>query len=268
MVRFHYAWRAIPLDFRLPNRLRIRGDMRDVIVRTLYFEGVWEKALTRLLEATLRPGDVFVDVGANFGVFSLLAAGRVGPSGAVVAVEASPATFARLVDHVRRNGADTVRCVNAAAADRPGRVKVFQGGADNAGGTLTIEDRAEIEQRHATFEAEVEAKPLAEIVPRDLWGSIRMVKIDVEGAEAAVLRGLEPMLPALPPAAIVVVELNRRIPRRDGIEPAAPLAPYLAAGFRPFHVPDDDDRIVPVHDLEACFNRFDTANIALSRQPL
>lgn len=266
VVRYYFAWRPIPLDFWMGNGLRIRGDIRDVIVRRLYFEDAWERPLMGLLAARLRPGDVFVDVGANFGFFSLLASRLVGPEGAVVAIEASPSTYERLLDHVRMNGADNVACVNVAASDHQGRLKVFSPGVWNSGGTTTVEDPQELAARAAVFETEIEAKPLSRIVPDHLYGRIRLIKIDVEGAEAAVLRGLEPMLGALPEDVTVVVELNPEILGRSGIDLAAPLVPFLSAGFRMFHVPDEDGDIVPVHTLDrTLFIRFGTANIALAR---
>ncbi len=95
---------------------RIAGRTGDMIERYLYLFGQWEPALTAWLRPRLRPGRTFVDVGANIGYFSLLAARRMGGSGRVVAVEASPETFARLRANLDRNAAGNVRALNVAAA--------------------------------------------------------------------------------------------------------------------------------------------------------
>src|SRR4051794_22516198 len=81
------------------------GNTADMIQRYLYLFGVWEPALTAWLRPRLLPGRTFVDVGANIGYFSLLAARLGGATSRVVAVEALPATFALLKDNVARNAA-------------------------------------------------------------------------------------------------------------------------------------------------------------------
>lgn len=64
-------------------------DTQDLIQRYLYLFGVWEPHMTRWLQRRLKPGDVFVDVGANIGYYSILASRLVGARGKVVAIEAS-----------------------------------------------------------------------------------------------------------------------------------------------------------------------------------
>jgi FkbM family methyltransferase len=79
---------------------KILVDTRDAMVTPwLVLDGLWESHVTGWLQDTLRPGQVFVDVGANIGYFSLLAGSLVGPGGRVVAVEAHP----RLAELLRRN---------------------------------------------------------------------------------------------------------------------------------------------------------------------
>lgn len=77
-------------DIVLRNGVRMSVDTKDIVQRYLYQFGIWEPSLSGWLARTLRPGDVFVDVGANIGYYSLLAARLVGHLGSVVAIEASP----------------------------------------------------------------------------------------------------------------------------------------------------------------------------------
>lgn len=72
----------------------------------------------------LKPGDVFVDVGANIGYFSLLASKLVGPGGRVVAIEASPEVFDLLRRNLELNKAHNVRAVNVAISDREGSLQL------------------------------------------------------------------------------------------------------------------------------------------------
>src|SRR5262249_8755716 len=96
---------------------RLAVDTQDLIQRYVYLFGVWEPHLTAWLRGRLRPGDTFVDVGANVGVFSVLASRLVGERGRVVSIEASPVFHERLLRQAELNGCGNLRAVNAAVAD-------------------------------------------------------------------------------------------------------------------------------------------------------
>ena len=168
---------------------RMRVDSRDAIGRYIAYFGVWEPHLTALIEQTLEPGDVFVDVGANVGYFSLLASTLVGDAGAVVAIEAAPRTAAVLAENVR--GHPNVRVIEAAASDTSGRADLLcrrprHGTRDlgsRVGRTLAL---------RGVEKVPVAAATLTEMLTADELERTRIVKIDVEGAETAVLRGLLP----------------------------------------------------------------------------
>ena len=88
----------------------------------LVADGVYEPELASFLRDHLRPGGVFVDVGANVGVFTVMAARMVGPSGRVIAIEASPRVYPYLAHNVRTNGLENVCARDCAAAheENPG----------------------------------------------------------------------------------------------------------------------------------------------------
>ena len=94
--------------------------------RFLYYFGMWEPNLTHWITERLKDGDVFVDVGANVGYFSLLASTLVG-SGHVVAVEPTPRAFDMLEESLRRSHATNVRAVNAAAWHEQSVLQMFSG---------------------------------------------------------------------------------------------------------------------------------------------
>jgi FkbM family methyltransferase len=143
--------------------------------------GAYEPAVTRAIVSRLRAGMTFVDVGANVGYFTLLAASLVGPSGRVFAFEPSEANVKLL--HLSRvmNGYDNVALFPIAA------------GAD---WSLSFYDRSHsngwVSPVATTAEAVlprtiVLAAPIGAIVPADR--RIDMIKIDIEGAEFAALNG-------------------------------------------------------------------------------
>lgn len=133
--------------------------------------GTYEAPLQRLLADALRPGDVFYDIGANVGFFSLLASQRVG-AGRVIAFEPLPANLELLRRNLALNGADNVSIVDAAVADTSGRARFTVGGSASQG---ALADEG--------IEVAVVALDELDLPPPTV------MKIDVEGAESRVLAG-------------------------------------------------------------------------------
>ena len=188
VVNPYLAWQPYRFVAQTVFGHRLAGDTRDMIQQYIYYFGVWEPEMSNWISEQLRPGDVFIDVGANIGYYSLLASALVGESGGVTAVEASPAIFQQLRANLARNRVTNVRCVNLAAADRRGTLPLFRGPDHNAGETSLFQGPG--------FEPDgtVEAAPLGEILEQSEIARARLIKIDVEGAEGGVLPGLVPLL--------------------------------------------------------------------------
>jgi FkbM family methyltransferase len=124
----------------------------------------------------LRPGDHFLDVGANVGSYTVLAAGAVGAS--VTCVEPIPATFAKLQRNIGLNGLSTT-------------VNAWQGGLSDAAGTLRFTEDLDM-VNHVVAEAEIAHSVAVPVTTLDdLVGDNVpvLIKIDVEGHERAVLLG-------------------------------------------------------------------------------
>lgn len=196
------SWRDYTFVVRTESGFRMHGTTRDTIQRYVYYFGIWEPHVHAFLAARLRPGDTFVDVGANIGYFTLLAAKLVGPHGKVVAIEPSSFTLARLRANVERNGMEEiVRCIHAAASDHEGSCTLYQGDDDNIG-------TASIVRRSDQPSEQVPTAPLDRLLLPAEVANARVVKIDVEGAEELVLKGMESVLPKLPPNAEIVMEIS------------------------------------------------------------
>ncbi|MCD9594165.1 FkbM family methyltransferase [Streptomyces solisilvae] len=209
-------------------------DTQDLIQRYLYLFGVWEPHMTRWLQRRLKPGDVFVDVGANIGYYSVLASRLVGGSGKVVAVEASP-TFLRLLQrHARRNGCANIRTVNAAVSDREELLTFILASSRNMGANSVVPYDGPAE---STFE--IAARPLPDLLTEDEITRARVIKVDVEGAEGGVVRGLVPLLDRLRPDAELTVEVTpqRMAELGDSVEEL--LAALTGHGFHVYRLTND-----------------------------
>ena len=174
----------------------------DWLQKYIYYFGLWEPHLTAWITRQLRPGDTFIDVGANIGYFSLLASRIVGETGRVVAIEASPTIAEQLNANVALNRVANVRTINLAVADRKGREPLFSG-PDGDSGWTTIIPRDE-----CRLDGYVQADTLTGMLEPHEAQSTRLVKIDVEGAEARVLDGMVSMLWTGRPDLEIVIEVT------------------------------------------------------------
>jgi penicillin amidase len=195
-------------------------DPVDILdARILHF-GIWEPRITQLISTLLAPGDIFIDVGANIGYYSLLASKIVGASGVVIAVEAAPDMFQMLAGNIELNGIGNIRAINVAASDRAGRQPIYKLSDINRGAATTLPDRG------GSILAEVEARRFDDILEDVDLGRVKLIKIDIEGAEAPVLRVILTMLDRLPPNLRLIVEMSA-----GGEDDVTTFARLLGAGF-------------------------------------
>lgn len=211
----------------------IAGRTDDIIQRHLFYFGVWEPNLTAFLSARLRPGDIFVDVGANIGYFTLLASRLVGRDGKVIAVEASPNIFARLSDNLRRNHATNVAATNIAVSDRVGTTQLFLGSDSNIGQTGTVATPG------SRYECDIATTPLDALLDGIDIARVRFVKVDVEGAEWSVLQGMQGLLRRGARELEVFVELTPKSLRACDKTVDDVLTMFADCGFLPYAIEND-----------------------------
>ncbi len=206
---FWQAWERIlrrPLDVRAFGTMTLRLRPHEPSCSEVFYTTLPDYPEMRFVQDVLRPGDGFLDVGANAGVYTLLAASVLGRDGAIVAVEPDAGALAQLRAHVELNRLSGTRVVHAAAGDREGWVRMTRGlGPRNH----VIEARHEAPEppgpdwvRLATLDALCAGREC-------LLG-----KVDVEGYELEVLEGAAGLLERRRPAAWIL-ETNR-LTRRYG----------------------------------------------------
>lgn len=193
-------WRIGSLAYRLIDASRSVGlqpavqtrhgftmnlDLAQFVDRTIYCTGEWEPLETALIADLLKPGDVFVDVGANIGYFTLLASKAVGAGGKSIAIEANPRTFRLLEANVALNRCANVDLRHVAAGEVPGFATMLEREPGNAGG-----DQVDFAAAAADIAA-IKVERIDELVG-DL--PVRLIKLDIEGAEAKALRGATGLL--------------------------------------------------------------------------
>jgi FkbM family methyltransferase len=207
------------------STLRICSPKRNASASTTFYLGFVEPRFLRFLSAWLRPGMNVIDVGANVGAYTLLAAKRVAPYGRVLAFEAAPQTHRFLVENIRRNGFSNVRAELLALGDVPG--------------LLTFTERSDFGKSSVCVNNEVCGTIQVHAIALDSYCTsvsptpIDYLKIDVEGYELAVLRGARKTL-ARNPAMLVQMEMIESHARRFGFELASVQWLMGEYGFSPY----------------------------------
>lgn len=175
--------------------------------------------------APLKKGMAFIDIGANAGVFSLVAATRLGIEGRVISFEPSSKIFRLFVNNIALNHAENVIPFQAALGEQSGFMNFDPASRSHSGGAhLAIEGS---ERVLVLGGGELESLLKLCIGDREI-----MVKIDVEGAELLVLNALRPIL-AMPSVRRVIAEVSIGALARFRAEPRTIYQVMAEYGLRP-----------------------------------
>jgi FkbM family methyltransferase len=196
----YLAWnigrRLLKADYAIPlvDNVRLIVTEKENYATLLYTTGLWDFAETMFLLHFLRPRDLFVDVGANIGLYSTLASCAAGAD--CIAIEPVPATFEKLDRNIRIGGnRDRVQLLNLGVGETAAELQF----TSSYGGLNRV-----VRPRDTGDAVTVKVQPLDWIVA---GRSPTMMKIDVEGYEMHVLRGARATLSS-PVLKALIIELN------------------------------------------------------------
>ena len=207
--------------------MRFVCDCRDGIAREACFMGYYEPQETVLVLSLLRPGMCFVDVGANWGYYTLLAADLVGPTGRVVAFEPHPTLVSLLEQNVSLNGlACTILPI--AVADKVGEMTLS--GFDQADGNWAVSKLGDLADRERP-QFQVQTGLLEELLDENGIDEVDLLKIDIEGAEALVIPTLDEGL-ARGRYKRILLELHPPVLAQEGVSSQTLNQKLLDHGYR------------------------------------
>jgi FkbM family methyltransferase len=182
--------RSASVSYALPGgrivHLRPKGDVAEF----LFYAPFFEREQLRLVAALLRPGMRVADVGANSGLYSILAGGLVGPNGHVWAMEPSTETFSLLLENIALNGPLPVTPLGVAVSDAEESMRlVAERGFGDAYRFLV--------PAATEFEGEVvRTVTLDSLQAKHDLAPLDFLKLDIEGGEYRALRGGQVVLEA------------------------------------------------------------------------
>jgi len=210
---------------------RMHLDLRDRwIQRYIYFLGTWDRDSTKIVHSVLRDGDVFFDVGANVGYFTLMAAKLVGPRGRVYAFEPEPELYSQLSRNVTLNGMKNVELANVAVTDRSGKILIENVAYIGNRGAASL-----VPRQPGMPMIEVNAISLDEFSRMHGIARIRLIKMDIEGAEMLALQGMIGLLSA-PTVPDLLCEVDDRLLRRMGFRDEDVYSLLSSLGFKRYAI--------------------------------
>jgi FkbM family methyltransferase len=228
----NFARQSLPLGFKrrlsrivthsLPQEQSVirSGDghqfvtLNEPVFLHLRMEGYYERALSDIARAVVQPGDNTVDVGANFGWYSVLMASRVGPHGKVYSFEPNAKMFTVLSQNLELNGyGDRVNSMQIGIGSEESVATLEAEATESAVGYVVLNKDPDQPRRTGN---QIEIKPLDSLLSQVI-GDIAFVKVDVEGFEPHVLAGGRSIFQSDNPP-VLQLELNTEALNRQGTD--------------------------------------------------
>lgn len=246
-----------PWPVRVEEQVLYPSTLDRIAVLLLYRLRLADQLELALWKRLLKPGMRVLDVGANLGLYALVAADRVGPSGHVGAFEADPVNAGLLAQAVKAKGCDNITVVASAVADRVGTVHLRV--REEHRGAIRIDPDG-----NKPGNVAVPATTLDEALGDST--SVDLIKYDIEGAELLALRGMTRVL-ADSPDLKVITEFWPKGLRGFGHDPREFLEIWERNGFQFFLIDEKVKELVPMSAAELLVRaeEDESVNIFLER---
>jgi FkbM family methyltransferase len=207
-------------------------DKRDVLQNLIIQYGFWEKWVTDIFLELLKPGMTVLDIGANCGYYSLLAAMYVGSHGKVHAFEPSPLHYDNFIKSIEKNGFNNIQLHQVALTNINGETTLYIPGT---GGASIYNPGTP-----GTIEVKVKTVVLSEYLPEQ---KIDIIKIDIDGAEPLIMNDLFKLIDRNEKIKIIM-EYCPFLWVANGYQPLPILQKFMKRGFS-FHIIEHDGTLVP-----------------------
>lgn len=213
----------------------------DPVISGALALGVYEPYETRIFRSMLTPGMTVLDVGANIGFHTVIAAARVGATGAVIALEPEPESHAFLARNVRDNDFKNVTLCAVAAANTNGTLMLHVSDANKGKHSLVTDSK---HSREFSKTVPVPVRRIDDLLTEIGGSPVDVVKMDIEGAEPLALEGMPVLLAS--PSLILFIEFSPVAIRRAGYDPSDMLETLAVNGFTLHEIHEETEQLVPV----------------------
>jgi FkbM family methyltransferase len=186
-----FIWVADRLNYRFPietklfNSMRIKVNWNDLGVGfKIYQNGIYEKNTVQIISQILKPGDIFMDVGAHCGQYTLIASSSVGATGQVHSFEPDPETFKLLSENVKLNNLANVYVNELALSSQEG-IRTLYFASSHCTGASSLSTP----YTYSDVNCEVKCTTFDSYIHQNKFEEVDVLKIDIEGHEIEALKG-------------------------------------------------------------------------------
>jgi len=200
------------IEKKISNKLTIRLFKKANLSQELYCYGFEESEIS-FFNRYIKPGDIVIDIGANIGLFTLIASENVGSTGQVFSFEPSPQTYKWLTENIEANVLRNVESFKLALSDREGNIDFFISSEGyDAFNSIIKPSKGQnyIKESVPTLTLD------AFIKTQNLAGKISFIKLDVEGYEIPLISGGKETLSG-PDAPDMIVEFTESNATNAGV---------------------------------------------------
>jgi FkbM family methyltransferase len=207
-----------------------------------YFAKVIQKPFEiKVFKENIKEGDVVLDIGANIGYYTLLAAKIVGKEGKVFAFEPEEKNFFQLKENVRINNYQNVILIKKAVSEKNGKLKFYLHEGDATMHSFFSENKSTkwIEVETVSLDNFFKGKKI----------KIDFIKMDIEGAEFLALQGMKRILKESPKMKMMV-EFNPSMLKKAKAEPEEFLNSLSQTGFKIYQINEKERKLILIKPEE------------------
>ena len=243
-------WKHFTPEFVMTEGHKIYLDPKDSLGLSL--DPNYEPQETQLLKKIIKKNSTVIDIGANIGYFTLLLAKLVGPDGKVFSFEPDPNNFSILEKNVKINGYSNVILTQKAISDKTETTKLYLCKYSNGMHRIY---QSEICEGHV----EIESSKLDDFFENVKFnGNIDFIKIDTEGSEVKVIRGIKNII-NMNKDVKILVEFEPGSIVQSGCSPKELLTQIENHGFK--IIPVESKKILKIISTEELSKRFNEKNL-------
>jgi FkbM family methyltransferase len=242
--------RDLTVECKLQDNVKLRVFLNETMGRNIFRSGCYEPNIFAYLKTKLKEGMVFLDVGANFGLYTVWAARQVGRTGKVISLEPSTRDYDRLQYNVRLNSLKNVQALPVGASDSNRMAKFHISGDDAPGqntlGGFVYQDVSEKQT------VDIQLKKIDDILSELRVEHVDVVKIDVEGHEYNVLKGMRSVLERDHP--VLVVETQEQSLQKQNSTTQQIFDFLLSLGYQPQEISKNTGKTIPAKMTETWYD--------------
>ena len=207
--------------------LKIKLNLDEWIQQHIYFLGYFDPMGIRFINNQLYEGEVFIDIGANVGAYSLVASRLVGRSGKVIAFEPVGTIFQRLSENISLNKITNIVAEKRAVLDKNGITDIYLSDKQNMGMSSIFHFNPESGKSE-----KVEAVSLDDYIEKRDISRINLIKIDIEGSEMLAIKGMQRIIERFHPK--ILIELKEETLTNSGYQAKNIIDFLVKAGYNKF----------------------------------